>query len=205
MNFEEIQKNWQLQQVPQLVDKSTKKALEPSVKDKVKALQRKVIWTNVMMTIVLCLTGAAFVFVLRRAPTPNTPWFDVGLGVLFGAALLSALMQWLKSVPWRNLNADLSSTAYVSKALKSFRFHDTSIRLITPIQMVVSGIGLNIIYLDIFWDASWMLRVAMHVGLIAFMVVVGGLSLYYSRLRYKDLYEPVIKELSELQQQLQEA
>ncbi|MCC9165953.1 hypothetical protein [Pontibacter harenae] len=202
MDFEEMQKSWQMQQAPQLSDIANNKPLQTLLKDRVKALQVKTLWTNILMTVVLCLTAAAFIFILRRTFTPNTRWFDVGMVVMFGAILLSALATWLKSVPWKNLKADLDSRAYISHSLKSFRFQQTSIKLITPIQMVVSTIGLNLIYLDIFWNESWKFRLLMNLGLVAVMVLVGGLSLYYSKLRHKELYEPIIKELEELEQKL---
>ncbi|MEJ8800905.1 hypothetical protein [Pontibacter sp. H249] len=205
MNFDDIQKSWQTQHAPELINKESDKTIVSNLQERTKALQRKIIWTNIMMTVVLCLTSAAFVFILRKGFAPKTMWFDIGLVIMFGAILLSALAQWLKSVPWGNLKADSSSNEYISHTLKSLRFRDTSIRLITPLQMVISTIGLNLIYLDIFWDESWKLRLVMHLALIIVMVLVGGLSLYYSRLRYQELYEPIIKDLEALKSKLRDA
>lgn len=202
MNFDDIQKSWQKQHVPELITKESGKTMASQLQERVSALQRKIIWTNVMMTVVLLLTSAVFVFIFRKGVAPKTIWFDIGLGVMFGAILLSALAQWLKSLPWGHMKAVCSSNVYISHTLKSLRFRDTSIRLITPLQMVATTIGLNLIYLDVFWDETWKLRLVMHVALIAVMILVGGLSLYYSRLHYQKLFEPVIKDLEELQNKL---
>lgn len=204
MNFDDIQKSWQMQHAPELTSKESSKTIASQLQERVNALQRKIIWTNVMMTIVLILTSAVFVFIFRKGLASKTMWFDIGIGIMFGAILLSVLAHWLKSIPWGHRGADSSSNEYISHTLKSLRFRDTSIRLIAPMQMVASTIGLNLIYLDVFWDESWKLRLAMHLALIAVMVLVGGLSLYYSRLRYQELYEPVIKDLDELKQKLDE-
>lgn len=205
MNFEDLQKNWQLQQAPNLEDKTDNRTLTSSIIDNVKKLQRKVIWTNIMMTIVLILTACAFLFILREALAPKSLWFDMGLGLLLGAAMLSAVAQWTKSVPWKRISPDLSSKEYIEQALKSFKFQNTSLRLITPIQMLVSGIGLHLIYVDIFWEASMALQITMHISLLAVLTLVAGLSLYYSRLRYQEEYLPLINELTDLQEQLKKA
>ena len=204
MNFEDIQKNWHRQKAPHAAAITVNELSGHPLQVRVRKLQRKVIWTNVMMTLVLCLTGGGFLFILRGRFVPNTLWFDIGLGLMFGSILFSALAQWLKSVPWHNLRPDINSKAYIERALQSFRFRSTSIQWITPIQMMVSTIGLNLIFLDIFWNESLQLRVVMNLALAATMILVGGLSLYYSKLRYQEEYAPIIRELEELQQQLEE-
>ncbi|WP_299825525.1 hypothetical protein [uncultured Pontibacter sp.] len=200
MNLEDFQKSWQTQQAPEQPNKPT--ALETIAK--VKALQQKVVHTNAIMTVVLCATVAAFVFILRPFLNPNTIWYDVGVGIVFVTVLLVTIMQWFKTASWKNRQLDLSSREYVTRAINKYTFLNTTNLKTTPVLMAFILIGINLIYVDIFWNGSFKLRLVMHILLNAVMITIGVVSFYYSKRHNENTYKPVIRELEELQQELEE-
>lgn len=203
MNFEEIQKNWQTQQAPAAEAKAGGATAESDLLVRVKVLQRKVMRTNLLVAVVISLTAVAFVFILRPLLNPNTIWYDVGMGLTLGAAFALGLLHWFKSMPWKK-QVNLSSKEYVEQVLKNLRYLNTANQKLTPFFMVAILTGINLIYFDIFWNANLKLRLVMHIMLNAFMITVGAISLYYSKRHNDQSYEPIIQELEELQQKLEE-
>lgn len=198
MNFDDLQKNWKMQEAPGGTGDTR---TELGILGNVKATQQKIIRANIIMTVIAALTILAFVFVLRPVFTPNTIWFDVGIGLVFSAAFALGLMQWIKSSRWKK-HVNVSSKVYVEQALKSIRQLSNANQKWTPFFMVIIVLGINLIYLDIFWDESLKLRIVMHILLNSVMLSVGIASVYFSK-RYRDnAYTPIIRELEELQQQL---
>lgn len=198
MNFDDLQKNWKMQEAP---GGTGDIRTELGILGNVKATQQKIIRANIIMTVIAALTILAFVFVLRPVFTPNTIWFDVGIGLVFSAAFALGLIQWIKSSRWKK-HVNVSSKVYVEQALKSIRQLSNANQKWTPFFMVIIVLGINLIYLDIFWDESLKLRIVMHILLNSVMLSVGIASVYFSK-RYRDnAYTPIIRELEELQQQL---
>ncbi|AKD03225.1 hypothetical protein POKO110462_04360 [Pontibacter korlensis] len=203
MNFDDIQKSWQTQQAPATEGRVGGTVKESNILNDVKALQRKVIHTNTVATVVIGLTAAAFVFVLRPLLKPSTVWYDIGIGLTLSAAFSLGLIHWFKSMPWKK-QVNLSSKAYVEQVLKSLRYLNAINKKLTPFLMVVILAGINLIYFDIFLNESAKLRLVMHILLNAFMLTAGIASLYYSERHNDQSYVPIIKELEELQQKLEE-
>lgn len=125
------------------------------------------------------------------------------MGLTLGAAFALGLLHWFKSMPWKK-QVNLSSKEYVEQVLKNLRYLNTANQKLTPFFMVAILTGINLIYFDIFWNANLKLRLVMHIMLNAFMITVGAISLYYSKRHNDQSYEPIIQELEELQQKLEE-
>ena len=201
MNFEELQKTWQAQQAPEAAPAGSAPPGAARVLDQVKALQRKVIFSNLGMTVSLSLT-MVFLGWMWANQENATAWFHVGMALIFADMLLTMPLVWLRSVPWGNLRPDLSSREYIRAALKSFRFRQTSQRIIMPVYGLTLFVGIHLVYLGLFYDRTLQGRLWVHGGATAFMIVLFIFTFYRQRHRYQRKFEPVVKELEQLEREL---
>ncbi len=203
MNFEELQQAWQKQEAPAAEKPENFPAGNEPTLDQVKKLQRKVMVSNIMMSVCLVFTCVFYVYLWRNIQS-QTIWFDLGMTVVFCAMILTGALVWLRSIPWGNLKPNLSSREYIKQALQSFRFRRSTLKIVMPIYMFLLYLGINFIYLDIFRDGSLQTRIWVHLGLTVFMILLGGLSLFYHRRKYDNDFDPVVKELEALQKEFEE-
>lgn len=118
--------------------------------------------------------------------------------------ILTGALVWLRTIPWGNLKPDLSNREYINHTLKAIKFRQSCLRIVMPVYMFTLYLGINFIYLDIFREATLQTRIWVHVGLTVFMAFLGWLSLFYHRQKYKDKFEPVIRELEILKKEFEE-
>ncbi len=199
MNFTELQKSWQAQQAPE----AARAKNEGAVLENVKKLQRKVIFSNLIMSVCLALTSVYLGWMWANLDS-RSPWMHAGMALIFLDMFLTMPLIWLRSVPWGNLQPDLSSRDYIKAALKSFRFRQTSQQVIMPIYGFILFLGIHLVYLGIFENRPLQQRLIVHAAGTAFMILIGFISYYSQRNKYRKKYEPVVKELEELERELEE-
>ncbi|MFC6998472.1 hypothetical protein [Rufibacter roseus] len=202
MDFEQLQKAWQQQAKPEPTY-AAPKSDQAQILKQVKKLRRKLFFSNFMMTVGVVANAFFFHFFWMK-DFGDSAWTKVGVIVIFGALLVASIGGWLKSSPWSRQSPSLSSKKFVKSSLKSFRFIYGSLRIFVPLYMALFGIGLQLMIYGAMVESSTLHRVIAHIGLAMLMVFTGGLTIYFQRLQYQEKYEPVVQELENMLQELEQ-
>lgn len=197
MNFDALKNEWQQQQAPEV----NRQQGENSLAARLRKTQRKILFSNIFITIglIIGLLGVGWGWIYM--PAGNTAYL---INLLMVSLLIvgAAIVLWTRLLFWKKPDFSLDSRTFIQQTLRRLKRTPWITRRIIPIYTTLLFIFMVFHTLTSLAPFSATVKWVAISGLVVYFVVVYVLSMRWHRRKQRSEIEPLIQELEKIAQSL---
>jgi len=171
-----------------------------SLFDKLKKLQRKIVFGNLLMSISFTLVFAVFIWLWNENPLKErSDNFYAGLTFMFILLIVTLAMMWYRVLFWRTPN-DISENmkAFATKMLKKLRYFKWITNFFMPVYLVLLAVGMTIYFQDVLHEVSLKFKLITYGLTYSWLFIVGFIMMRKKRKKNNKDVDPIIENLEEI-------
>lgn len=176
------------------------KDVSDSLFTKLKKLQRKIVFGNLLMSISFAAVFAVFIWLWNENPLKErSDNFYLGLTFMFILLTVTLAMMWYRVLFWRTPN-DISENmkVFAMKMLKKLRYFKWITNFFMPTYLVLLAIGMSIYYQDVLHEASLKFKLIAYGLTYVWLLIVGFIIVRKKQKKNNKDVDPIIKNLEEI-------
>lgn len=181
-------------------DNTERKEVSDSLFGKLKKLQQKIIFGNLLMSISFAVVFAVFIWLWNENPLKErSDNFYVGLTFMFILLTTTIAMMWYRVLFWRTPN-DISENmkAFATKMLKKLLYFKWITNFFMPVYLLLLAVGMTIYYQDVLYEASLQFKMIAYGLTYVWLFVVGFFIVRKKQKKNSKEIDPIIKSLEEI-------
>lgn len=198
MNFEELKREWVSRKA---VETAANGQSDASLHERLRKLQAKTVFTNLFISLSFALVFVAVGAVWSRHAGQSLA-FDMGTLILFVDMLVALGFFWAMVLQWRGRAFQLSSVVFLARAIKKLEYRKKVAYVFVPVYILTLALGVNLVYLHLIAELATPVRMLIHYGLTAALLLVMVLGVYMQKRKIRKEIEPLLSELKTLRQNL---
>ncbi|RMG20628.1 MAG: hypothetical protein D6730_19655 [Bacteroidetes bacterium] len=109
---------------------------------------------------------------------------------------------WAMVLQWRGRAFQLSSVVFLARAIKKLEYRKKVAYVFVPVYILTLALGVNLVYLHLIAELATPVRMLIHYGLTAALLLVMVLGVYMQKRKIRKEIEPLLSELKTLRQNL---
>jgi hypothetical protein len=195
-DFNDLQNDWKSVSSSELKSKTT----SDSLFGKLKKLQRKIIFGNLMMSISFAIVFIVFGWLWNENPLKGrSDNFYLGLTFMFILLSVTLAMMWYRVLFWRTPN-DISENmkSFATKMLKKLRYFKWITSFFMPVYLMLLAVGMTIYFQDVLREASLQFKLIAYGLTYAWLLIVGFVIVRKKRKKSNKDVDPIIENLEEV-------
>ena len=195
-DFNDIVNDWKSVSTDEIKHKNT----SDSLFGKLKKLQRKIIFGNLLMSISFAAVFAVFIWLWNENPLKErSDNFYLGLTFMFILLTVTLAMMWYRVLFWRTPN-DISENmkSFATKMLKKLRYFKWITNFFMPVYLVLLAIGMTIYFQDVLREGSLKFKLMAYGLTYAWLLIVGFIIVRKKKKKNNKDVDPIIENLEEI-------
>ena len=195
-DFNDMINDWKSVSAEEIVSKE----VGDSLFGKLKKLQRKIVFGNLLMSISFAGVFAVFIWLWNENPLKErADNFYLGLTFMFVLLIITLAMMWYRVLFWRTPN-DISENmkAFATKMLKKLRYFKWITNFFMPVYIVLLAIGITIYFQDVLREGSLQFKLIAYGLTYIWLFVVGFIMVRKKQKKNNKEVNPIIKNLEEI-------
>ncbi|EDP98328.1 hypothetical protein U8527_20250 [Kordia algicida OT-1] len=181
-------------------DNTERKKVSDSLFGKLKKLQQKIVFGNLLMSLSFAAVFAVFIWLWNENPLKErSDNFYIGLTFMFILLTTTIAMMWYRVLFWRTPN-DISENmkAFATKMLKKLRYFKWITNFFMPVYLVLLAVGMTIYYQDVLYETSLQFKMIAYGLTFVWLFVVGFIVVRKKQKKNSKEIDPIIKSLEEI-------
>ncbi len=199
-NFDELQNLWQTQRAGQF-ESETSQDIVSLITEKHKSFEKKQLRINLAKTFALILILVPFCSYLILYKSPSVFTY-LGAGWILLSTVAFMVLYWKKQFRYSSLDLNQSGSEFIKTILNKLNYQKKLFRIHFPLLVFSLLIGINIIYLGMFSHYDITTRLVYHFAGSVFILIVSPLGLKIRKMRFNKEYQPLIDELTAINEDL---
>lgn len=195
-DFNDMINDWKSVSAEEIVSKE----VGDSLFGKLKKLQRKIIFGNLLMSISFAGVFTVFIWLWNENPLKErSDNFYLGLTFMFILLIITLAMMWYRVLFWRTPN-DISENmkAFATKMLRKLNYFKWITNIFMPVYIVLLAIGITIYFQDVLREGSLQFKLIAYGLTYVWLFVVGFIMLRKKRQKNAKEVDPIIENLEEI-------
>jgi cytochrome bd-type quinol oxidase subunit 1 len=195
-DFNDLQNDWKSVSSNEL----QRKVQSDSLFGKLKKIQLKIVFGNLLMSISFAIVFAVFIWLWNENPLKErSDNFYLGLTFMFILLSVTLAMMWYRVLFWRTPN-DISENmkAFATKMLKKLRYFKWITNFFMPVYLVLLAVGMTIYFQDVLREASLQFKLIAYGMTYAWLLIVGFIIVRKKQQKNNKDVDPIIESLEEV-------
>lgn len=195
-DFNDIVNDWKSVSSGEIKSKDTSNSLFA----RLKKLQRKIVFGNLLMSVSFAAVFAVFIWLWNENPLKErSDNFYLGLTFMFILLTVTLAMMWYRVLFWRTPN-DISENmkVFAMKMLKKLRYFKWITNFFMPVYLVLLAIGMTIYFQDVLHEASLKFKLTAYGLTYVWLLIVGFIIVRKKQKKNNKDVDPIIKNLEEI-------
>lgn len=195
-DFNDLQNDWKSVSSSKLQEKTQ----SDSLFGKLKKLQRKIVFGNLLMSISFALVFAVFSWLWIENPLKErSDNFYLGLSFMFILLSITLAMMWYRVLFWRTPDAiSENMKAFAIKMLKKLRYFKWITNFFMPVYLVLLAVGMTIYFQDVLREVSLQFKLIAYGMTYAWLLIVGLIIVRKKQQKSNKEVDPIIENLKEI-------
>ncbi|WP_430410528.1 hypothetical protein [Kordia sp.] len=167
---------------------------------KLKKLQRKIVFGNLLMSLSFAIVFAVFIWLWKTNPLKGrSDSFYLGLTFMCILLTVTLAMMWYRVLFWRTPN-DISENmkAFATKMLKKLRYLKWITNFFMPVYLLMLAVGMTIYFQDVLYGASWKFKLIAYGLTYTWVLFVGFVIMRKKQKKNNKDVDPIIENLEEI-------
>ena len=171
-----------------------------SLFDKLKKLQRKIVFGNLLMSVSFAAVFAVFIWLWKANPLKErSDNFYLGLTFMFVLLTITLAMMWYRVLFWRTPNhISENMKGFAIKTLKKLRYFVWITNFFMPVYLGLLAVGITIYFQDTLREVSLLYKVLIHTLTYAWLLFIGFMITRKKQKKNRKDVVPIIKNLEEI-------
>ncbi len=195
-DFNDIVNDWKSVSSGEIKSKDTSDSLFA----KLKKLQRKIVFGNLLMSVSFAAVFTVFIWLWNENPLKErSDNFYLGLTFMFILLTVTLAMMWYRVLFWRTPN-DISENmkAFATKMLKKLRYFKWITNFFMPVYLGLLAVGMTIYFQDVLHGASLKFKLTAYGLTYAWLLIVGFIVVRKKQKKNNKDVDPIIENLEEI-------
>ncbi|WP_046744022.1 hypothetical protein [Kordia zhangzhouensis] len=171
-----------------------------SLFEKLKKLQRKIVFGNLLMSISFATVFAVFIWLWKANPLKErSDNFYLALTFMFILLIVTLIMMWYRVLFWRTPNnISENMKEFAVKMLKKLRYFVWITNFFMPVYLILLAIGITIYFQDTLRNVTLSYKILIHTFTYGWLLFVGFIVTRKKQKKNNKDVVPIIKNLEEI-------
>ncbi|QHI37985.1 hypothetical protein IMCC3317_33680 [Kordia antarctica] len=195
-DFNDLQNDWNSVSSKEI----ERKDVSDSLFGKLKKLQRKIVFGNVLMSISFAVIFVVFGWLWKANPLKErSDNFYLALTFMFILLTVTLAMMWYRVLFWRTPN-DISENmkSFATKMLKKLKYFKWITNFFMPVYLVLLAIGMTIYFQDVLHEATLQFKLIAYGMTYSWLLIVGFIIVRKKQQKNNKDVDPIIENLEEI-------
>lgn len=183
-NFDELKNLWQSKTQPSGLNDSE---IIESVKDRLKVNQRKLIFSNLFVSVSFAIVFIVIGWIWNSFPD-RTPYFYISLGFM-GFLLISLLTVMWAGVNFRNVDPAIETEAFINGSINKIKIRIFALKYATPAFLFLLLLTFFFYYADVLGDETMLIKVLAYAATMIYFLIIALVSNKKKKKSLQENYE----------------